>query len=181
MESAKPNPVYIRTLTAPTLGFLCTLRDNIYDIKFGAFRIRDMNSGITLIDVREGDLDTEITDDMDPSTRLLKYHFGPDFLNLKTIGLQVEFKIGDKPVPNFQMIERHYFRDKCIKSFEFKFGFCMPNTTNTLEMIYDLPQLIAEEKQAMIEAPWETKSDTFFFVEDKLVIHNRAEYNYAPL
>jgi hypothetical protein len=33
----------------------------------------------------------------------------------------------------------------------------------------------------MIAAPWETKSDTFFFVEDKIVIHNRAEYNYAPL
>ena len=33
----------------------------------------------------------------------------------------------------------------------------------------------------MIKHPYETKSDTFFFVEDKLVIHNRAEYNYAPL
>ena len=37
------------------------------------------------------------------------------------------------------------------------------------------------EKAAMIAAPWETKSDTFFFVEDRLVIHNRAEYSYAPL
>jgi hypothetical protein len=131
--------------------------------------------------VREGDLDTAITEDMDPTTRLLKYHFGSDFLNLKTIGLQVEFKIGDLPIPNLQMIERHYFRGKCIKSYEFKFGFCMPNTTNTLEMIYDLPQLTPEEKKAMIEAPWETKSDTYFFVENKLIIHNRAEYNYAPL
>ena len=33
----------------------------------------------------------------------------------------------------------------------------------------------------MIKAPYETKSDTFFFVENKLIIHNRAEYNYAPL
>jgi protein unc-119 len=57
----------------------------------------------------------------------------------------------------------------------------MPNTTNTLEMIYDLPQLTPQEMQDMINNPWETKSDTFFFVEDKLVIHNRAEYNYAPL
>jgi len=118
---------------------------------------------------------------MDPSTRLLKYHFGPDFLELRTIGLQVEFSIGDKPVPKLSMIERHYFRGRCIKSFEFKFGFCMPKTTNTLEMIYNLPELMAEEKAAMISAPWETKSDTFFFVEDRLVIHNRAEYSYAPL
>lgn len=181
MESLSPTPEFIRTLTAPTKTFLCSLKDNTFGIKFGAFRLRDMTSGITLIDVHDGDLDTAVTEDMDPSTRLLKYHFGPDFLNLRTVGLQVEFKIGDAAVPNLQMIERHYFRGKCIKSFEFKFGFCMPNTTNTLEMIYDMPVLGAEERQEMIGAPWETKSDTFFFVGDKLIIHNRAEYNYAPL
>jgi len=141
MESLAASPDHIRTLSAPTERFLCALKDNTFDIKFGAFRIRDMISGYTLIDVREGDLDTAITEEMDPSTRLLKYHFGPQFLNLTTIGLQVEFKIGDLPVPNLMMIERHYFRGKCIKSYEFKFGFCMPNTTNTLEMIYDLPEL----------------------------------------
>ena len=79
------------------------------------------------------------------------------------------------------MIERHYFRGKCIKSYDFKFGFCMPNTTNTLEMIYDLPQLSDEEKKEMINAPYETKSDTFFFVDNQLIIHNRAAYNYSPL
>jgi hypothetical protein len=42
----------------------------------------------------------------------------------------------------------------------------MPNTTNTLEMIYDLPQLSDEEKKEMINAPYETKSDTFFFVDN---------------
>lgn len=139
MESVQATPDLIRTLTEPTAKFLCALKDNEYDIKFGAFRIREMDSGITLVDVRDGDLDTNISDEMDPTTRLLKYHFGPDFLGLKTIGLQVEFSIGEKPVPNLIMIERHYFRGKCIKSYEFKFGFCMPKTTNTLEMIYDLP------------------------------------------
>jgi hypothetical protein len=106
-----------------------------------------MTNNVVLVDVKETDLDRNVTEDMDPQTRLLKYHFGPDFLRLGTIGLQVEFSIGDKPVPNLLMVERHYFRGKCIKSFEFKFGFCMPNTTNTLEMIYDLPQLTPEEMQ----------------------------------
>jgi hypothetical protein len=41
--------------------------------------------------------------------------------------------------------------------------------------------LSEEEKKAMIAAPYETKSDTFFFVDGKLIIHNRAAYNYAPL
>ena len=89
--------------------------------------------------------------------------------------------MGDVPIPNLQMIERHYFKDRVIKSYDFKFGFCMPNSSNSIEMIYDLPQLSDAEKQEMIENPWETKSDTFFFVDGKLIIHNRAEYNYAPL
>ena len=79
------------------------------------------------------------------------------------------------------MIERHYFKGKVIKSYDFKFGFCIPGSTNSLEVIYDLPQLTEAEMQEMISSPWETKSDTFFFVENKLIIHNRAEYNYAPL
>jgi len=79
------------------------------------------------------------------------------------------------------MIERHYFKDKCIKSFEFDFAFCIPGSKNSWEVMYDLPELTPEEMQDMIDNPWATKSDTFFFVEDKLVIHNRVEYNYAPL
>ena len=141
-----------------------------------------MVSGLVLVDVAETDLDNNITEEMDdPTIRVVKYHFGPDFFLLTTIGLQVQFSVGDVPIPNLQMIERHYFKNKVIKSYDFKFGFCMPNSQNSIEMIYDLPQLNDEEKQEMIENPWETKSDTFFFVDGKLVIHNRAEYNYAPL
>lgn len=180
MESKKVTPDDVLSLTQPTANFLCKLSDNNYNVRFGAFRIRDMISKYTLVDVKADELDTKVTEEMDPSVRLVRYHFGPGFLSLKTIALQVEFTIAEKPVPNLMMIERHYFRGKCIKSYDFKFGFCMPNTTNTLEMIYDLPQLSEEEKAEMIAAPWETKSDTFFFVDNQLIIHNRAAYNYAP-
>eukprot|EP00347_Sterkiella_histriomuscorum_P023037 403336198 len=186
MEQDKPRilpcPDEVKALTGPTETFLCSLKDNVYGIKFGAFKIRDMSSGTVLVDVREEDLDLNITEEMDdPKVRLVKYHFGPDFFMLRTIGLTVGFSIGDQPIPNFYMVERHYFRNKVIKQYEFKFGFCMPNSQNEIEMIYDLPELAEEEKQEMIENPWETKSDTFFFVNDSLVIHNRAEYNYSPL
>ena len=39
------------------------------------------------------------------------------------------------------MIERHYFNDRLLKSFEFDFGFCPPNTHNTMEHIYQMPTL----------------------------------------
>ena len=29
-----------------------------------------------------------------------------------------------------------------------------------------------------MEAPFETKSDSFYFVDGKLVMHNKAEYAY---
>ena len=90
--------------------------------------------------MKDEELSDNITEDMDdPKTRLVKYHFGPDFLRLKTIGLKVDFSVGEKPVPNLLMVERHYFKENVIKSYEFKFGFCMPNSTNSFEVIYDLP------------------------------------------
>ena len=56
----------------------------------------------------------------------------------------------------------------------------MPSTKNSYEVIYNLPEFTQEEKDEMIYSPWETKSDTFFFAGDKLIVHNRAEYNYSP-
>lgn len=56
----------------------------------------------------------------------------------------VEFTVGDKPVNKFRMIERHYFREHLLKSFDFEFGFCIPNSKNTCEHIYDFPQLDEE-------------------------------------
>jgi hypothetical protein len=47
------------------------------------------------------------------------------------------FSVGPEPIENFRMIERHYFRDILIKSFDFNFGFCIPNSTNTWEAIYE--------------------------------------------
>ena len=39
------------------------------------------------------------------------------------------------------MIERHYFGNELIKSFDFNFGFCIPGSTNTWEAVYALPPL----------------------------------------
>lgn len=32
----------------------------------------------------------------------------------------------------------------------------------------------------MIKCPFETVSDSFYFVEDKLVLHNKAAYSFTP-
>ena len=121
-----------------------------------------------------------LSDDITEEDRILQYKFGPDFLDLKTIGTQLDFAVGDQEVKDFLMIEKHFFKDKIMKDYEFDFKFCIPNTENTWEQIYDLPTLTAEEKQDIIESPYEVYSDTFFFVKDKLVMHSRAIYDYSP-
>ena len=79
------------------------------------------------------------------------------------------------------MVERHYFRGRVIRDYSFHFGFVIPNSTNSWEFQYEMPPLSPEELQEIVSAPWEVKSDSFFFAEGRLIIHNRAEYNYAPL
>merc|ERR1712178_554655 len=117
--------------------------------------------------------------DDDDSARCIRYDFGSAFLNLKTIGTTLEFSVGPKEVNGFRMIERHYFREKLIKSFDFTFGFCIPNSTNSWEAIYEMPDLTPEEEKDLIDNPYETKSDSFYFVNDQLIMHNKAEYSYA--
>ena len=93
----------------------------------------------------------------------------------------MNFSIGPKPIKSLEIIERHYFKGRVLRSYSFQFGFVIPKSTNSWEFIYDLPDLSDEEKQEMIDAPWEVKSDSFFFADGKLLIHNRAAYNYSPL
>lgn len=57
---------------------------------------------------------------------------------------RVEFSVGDKPIHNFRMIEKHFFKDKLLKTFDFDFGFCIPNSLNTCEHIYEFPALSTE-------------------------------------
>ena len=105
-----------------------------------------MISKITLVEVPDQDVDNDVSDEDGPSTRVIKYHLGPDFLKLRTVGLTLNFGIGPKEVKKMEMVERHYFRGKVIRSYAFKFGFVIPNSKNSWEFIYDLPVLEENEE-----------------------------------
>ena len=66
-----------------------------------------MISNLTLVDVPEEDIQDEnaLSDDDDPTKRLIKYHMGPDFLRLQTVGLTMRFGIGEQPIQELEMIE----------------------------------------------------------------------------
>lgn len=192
METITPD--IVRQYSAYTDKFLCDKAANIYQIKFRKFRVRDMDSDFVLFEVSDDSEEVDASPSQEENqptpkedeaaennSRVIRYHLGPDFLDLKNIGSSLTFSVGPKPVKNFLMIERHYYQNYLVKSFEFKFDFCIPNSTNTWESIYTIPDLDPKIKKEMISHPWETKSDSFYFVEDKLIMHNKALYNYSPL
>lgn len=39
------------------------------------------------------------------------------------------------------MIERHFFKDRLLKTFDFEFGYCIPFSKNTCEHIYEFPTI----------------------------------------
>uniref|UniRef100_A0A914I822 GMP phosphodiesterase delta subunit domain-containing protein n=1 Tax=Globodera rostochiensis TaxID=31243 RepID=A0A914I822_GLORO len=189
MEVVMPDDVL--RLNCITKDFLCRPEDNVYDIEFVRFKVRDIDSETVLFEINKpgsleigdngGEVEEEgsIEEGEKPFTpRFIRYYFKPSFLRLRHIGATMEFVVGDKPINNFRMIERHYFRDRLLKSFDFDFGFIIPNSRNSCEHIYHIPHLCDALIDEMIVAPFETKSDSFYFVDNKLVMHNKADYCY---
>lgn len=170
-------PEDVLSLESATEAYLCPLSANTYNIEFLGFKLRDIDSEVVLFEVRKPP-EEELPPDCDESSRFIRYNFPAVVLNLRNVGATIEFSVGDKSVSHFRMIERHYFRNHLIKSFDFDFGFCMPNTTNTCEQIYEMPELSPQEMKEMVEHPYETKSDSFYFVEGKLVMHHKADYAF---
>ncbi|GAA6096726.1 protein unc-119 homolog A isoform X1 [Tachysurus ichikawai] len=163
--------------------YLCSPEDNVYKIEFTRFKIRDMETGTVLFEITKPPALESAEDrrkDLDPNAgRFVRYQFTPAFLRLRQVGATVEFTVGDIPINNFRMIERHYFRGRLLKSFDFEFGFCIPSSKNTCEHIYEFPPISEELMKEMIRYPYETQSDSFYFVDSKLVMHNKADYSYS--
>eukprot|EP01027_Heterolobosea_sp_BB2_P009820 GEZU01014449.1.p1 GENE.GEZU01014449.1~~GEZU01014449.1.p1 ORF type:complete len:184 (+),score=47.27 GEZU01014449.1:187-738(+) len=176
-------PKDVLALKKPTDGYLCPLSANTYGIEFIAFRIRDMDTNEVYFEVDRDHMDPDIMVTIEEpvdedSMRCIKYNFPKKFLDAKTIGTTLQFTVGSKPVENFRMIERHYFGDKLIQSFDFTFGFCIPNSTNSWEAVYTVPKMSEKEKKEIVAAPFKTVSDSFYFVNDQLIMHNKAQYAY---
>uniref|UniRef100_A0A8C2GLC1 Unc-119 lipid binding chaperone B homolog 2 n=1 Tax=Cyprinus carpio TaxID=7962 RepID=A0A8C2GLC1_CYPCA len=148
--------------------YLCSPEDNIYNISFSRFKIRDLEGGSVILDLKRHCPTGDVIE-LD-AVRFIQYHFSPAFLNLREIGATLEFTVGGKAVNKFRLIERHYFRDLLMKTFDFEIGFCIPYSRNTCEHIYF---------EDMISHPFETRSDSFYFANNTLIMHHKAEYSFS--
>ncbi|KAB1267544.1 Protein unc-119-like protein A [Camelus dromedarius] len=127
-----------------TGDYLCSPEENIHKTDFVRFKIRDMDSGTALFEIKKPPASERLPInlwDLDPSAgRFVRCQFMPAFLRLRQVGATVGFTVGDKPVNNFHMTERHSC-NQLLKSFDFHFGFCIPSSKNTCEHIYEFPLL----------------------------------------
>jgi len=176
------SPADVLKFESATKGFLCPLSANTFGIDFLAFKIRNMDPPADVIFEVAKDPNAAAPEyppgfDYD-NTRRVSYEFPSKFLKFKTVGTMLRFKVGGEALKNFRMIERHYHNGKLVKSYDFNFQFCIPNSTNEWETIYDMPQISEDEYASMLKVG--TESDSFYFVDGKLCMHNKAFYRYVP-
>lgn len=182
MSSIAPDDV--NKFKKPTPSFLCDLEDNIYGIEFISFEIKNYDNKRTIFRVNREDSSAaaampQLGASFDPDyLRKIDYNFESTVLALPRVSTILRFSVGDKPVRNFRMIERHYFKERLIKSFDFTFPFCIPNSQNEWESEYELPPLKPELVREIVDTPYGVESDSFYFVDGKLIMHNKARYRY---
>ena len=104
------------------------------------------------------------------------YDFPESFFDAKYISTFLKIKVGDHEVRDLVLIENHFYKDKRIASYKFTLPFCAPNSVNTWEYVYDIPKLPQEYIQNLISGNAKNTSDTFFFVQGKMILHNKSDY-----
>lgn len=159
----------------PTKEFLVKLEDNKPGVRFKGFKLRNMETGEVYHEYYPADvyeLDYFADNELD-------YSFPNKILKAKTLGSTLQLVVGNQVVKNLVLVERHYIDGKLAANYHFKFPLFMPNSQNSIEFIYNLPKFTDDVAKRMDKGESITaKSDTFIFVEGKLVVHRRAKYIY---
>ena len=185
-------------------AFLCPLSANVYGIDFLSFEIRDGSPHSSLANPvifavsKEASAGHQQPPSAQPAAadsadsadaeamRHISYRFPIDFLRLPSVRTTLRFAVGGREVRDFRMIERHYTVDgvkhgepqySLLKSYDFNFNFCIPNSVNEWESLYDVPKL--SERQIAKIAQQGTVSDSFYFVGNELIMHTKASYAYV--
>jgi len=188
--SKAPTLSEVRQNAQPSDKFLCKIKSNVYALQFLRFQIKNSETNQVFYTHEQEVLPNSemlINDDDYPpemlavldQMRTIHYEFPEDFLRCKIITSSITFKVGDLPIKDLVIVDRFYFKDKLIKTYEFKFPFCIPNSTNDWDYVYEFPALSNQQISEMINSPGETHSETFFFVGEEMILHNKALYGFT--
>ena len=156
--------------------FLIKLEDNIYGVRFNGFKLRDIKTEKVYHEYYPKDpFELDYFAD-----HVLDYPFPNEILKgQKNLGTSLKLVVGDKLAKNLVLLERHYIEGKLAANFRFAFPVFIPNSSNDIEFIYNIPKLSPEVEEKLEKGEdIYAESDTFVFVEGKLIVHRRAKYTY---
>ena len=156
--------------------FLIKLEDNIYGVRFNGFKLRDIKTEKVYHEYYPKDpFELDYFAD-----HVLDYPFPNEILKgQKNLGTSLKLVVGDKLAKNLVLLERHYIEGKLAANFRFAFPVFIPNSSNDIEFIYNIPKLLPEVEEKLEKGEdIYAESDTFVFVEGKLTVHRRAKYTY---
>ncbi|KAI9224067.1 GMP-PDE, delta subunit-domain-containing protein [Blastocladiella britannica] len=172
---------------APTKEFLVPF-NFLPPLQFLEFCIKDKASGRVYFETKRPGTASdyiplapiELPPGMDPNdARTVEYTMSPQFLDCRDVSTSLIFAVGPLPIQSFRMIERHYFGDNLFKSYDFLFGFCIPNSVNTWESIYEVPPLSQTMREQLLQADQTAHVDSFYFVNNVLVMHHKASFRFV--
>ena len=183
-------PDYVKSLKSFTDTFLCNLDDNIYNLNFINFVLKSIHNFsnkkeevIIELKIDSNNINEEIIKrskeikDIYKNPRMIRYHLKKDLLN-SDLKLTLKFKNRSDIGYNLKMIENHYHDNELIGQIFHNFGFCIPNSENARDIIYKINSQNFKEI-SNISGPFEIKTDTFFFANDKLIIHNKTLFYFS--
>ena len=183
-------PDYVKSLHSFTDSFLCDLDDNIYNIYFTKLVFKQMqnnqnNKEKILFELKSdyNNINEEIKQkakeikDIYKNPRMIRYHLDKELLDFN-LKLTLEYKNESQKPSSLKMVENHYHNSKLIWQFFNDFGFCIPNSDNSKDIIYKFNSHEFEELSKS-KSSFEIKTDTFFFANDKLIIHNKTLFYFS--
>lgn len=182
-EAGAASPEGVLALRGPPEGFLCGVEANRFGVEFLDFAIRNADDGKVVFQISRGDgpqIDPRAAQDDPDALRSIDYAFPAEFLAYRSVGTTLKFRVGPQPVRNLRMVEHHHYKGELIRSFDFSFPFCAPDSENEWDAQYVLDEPLAPEVIAdMVANPFSVTSDSYYFVDGQLIMHNKARYRYT--
>ena len=168
----------VMNMKTPSDNFYGELNDNTLGIRFKGFKLRDVKTNEIFHSYQSEniyELDYFADNELD-------YVFPLNILKAKNLGSNITLVVGNNLVKNLTLIERHYIDNQLAANYKFEFPLFMPGSENNVEFMYPIPPLTKDTLERINNGEdISAKSDTFIFVEGKLMVHRRANYIYTAV
>ena len=168
----------VMNMKNPSDNFYVELKDNALGIRFKGFKLRDVQTNEIFHSYQSEDiyeLDYFADNELD-------YVFPSSILKAKNLGSNITLVTGNNLVKSLTLIERHYIDNQLAANYKFEFPVFMPDSENNIEFMYPIPPLTKDTLDKINNGEdISAKSDTFIFVEGKLMVHRRANYSYSAV